>query len=330
MKKVYKNEDCNIKSILDKKVGVIGYGIQGRAQALNLRDSGCDVVIGNIDDEYKTNAQKDGFNVFDIDEMVKMCDIILLLIPDESQKFIYETYVESNISEDNLLVFAHGYALRYGKITLSEKIDVGLLAPRFPGKPIRDHYKKGKGVPAFVDVINDHSDRTLEKLLALGYAIGYSRAGLIPVSYKEETELDLFIEHFIGPLFIGAIENSLNFLIERGYDSIPSILELYLSGERGSMWTTYAKDGLYKGLINNASPTCKFGIASHMNETFNKELHKQMEKVINNIQSGKFSERLEVEEEKDYKNVNNFFEDKKTSLITNVEKEVKDLLEEYL
>lgn len=330
MKKVYKNEDCNINNILNKKIGVVGYGIQGRAQALNLRDSGCDVVIGNIDDEYKKRANGDGFDVYDIGDVVKMCDVIMLLIPDESHKFIYETYIESNISSGDLLVFAHGYSLRYNKIVIPESIDVGLLAPRFPGKPIRNYYKNGRGVPAFVDVINDYSNKTLEKLLALGYAIGYSRAGIIPVSYKEETELDLFIEHFIGPLFIGAIENSLKFLVDKGYASIPTIMELYMSGERGSMWTAYARDGLYKALNNNASPTCKFGIASHMDSTFNAELYKQMERVVDNIQSGKFSENLEIEESKGYEEVNKFFDKKKSAFISDVEYEVKELLEEYL
>jgi len=330
MKKVYKDTDCDIHNILDKRIGVIGYGIQGRAQALNLRDSGCDVTIGNIKDDYRKTAEEDGFLVDDIGEVVKKCDIIMLLIPDESHKFIYETYVQPNVSSGNLLVFAHGYSLRYNKIVLPDDIDAGLLAPRFPGEPIRNYYKNGKGVPAFIDVINDYSNETLDKLLALGCAIGYSRAGMISVSYEEETELDLFIEHFIGPLFIGAIENSLKFLVDKGYASVPTIMELYMSGERGSMWTAYARDGLYKALNNNASPTCKFGIASHMDFTFNDELHKQMEKVVDNIKSGKFSDNLEVEERNGYRTVNKFFQNKKSAFISDVESEVKELLEEYL
>jgi len=330
LKKVYKNEDCNINTILNKKIGVVGYGIQGRAQSLNLRDSGCNVIIGNIDDDYKKTAEEDGFDVYGIDEVVKQCDIIMLLIPDESHKFIYEEYIENNLESGKLLVFAHGYSLRYKKISLPSYIDAGLLAPRFPGEPIRNYYKNGRGVPAFVDVINDYSNKTLDKLLALGYAIGYSRAGMIPVSYKEETELDLFIEHFIGPLFIGAIEHSLKFLVDSGYSSIPSIMELYMSGERGSMWTAYARDGLYKALNNNASPTCKFGISSHMDSTFNDELQKQMEKVVVDIKNGRFSNKLEIEEGSGYETVNKFFEDKKSSFLTETENEVKKLLEEYL
>ena len=330
MKKVYKNEDCDINNILDKNIGIVGYGIQGRAQALNLRDSGCNVIIGNIDDDYKKIADGDGFEVYDIGEMVRKSDIIMLLIPDESHKFIYEKYIKSNIRDGTLLVFAHGYSLRYDKITPPENIDIGLLAPRFPGKPIRDYYKMGKGVPAFIDVVNDYSNRTLNTLLALGYAIGYSRAGMIPTSYKEETELDLFIEHFIGPLFIGAIESSLKFLVDKGYSSVPAIMELYMSGERGSMWTAYARDGLYKALYNNASPTCKFGISSYMGETFNSDLYKQMDKVIESIKDGTFAKNLEIEESNGYHRVDNFFREKQSSFITDTENEVKDLLEEYL
>ena len=330
MKKVYKDDDCNYDILSGKTIGVIGYGIQGRAQSLNLRDSGCHVIVGNIDDDYRKTATLDGFMVSDIDEVVRQSDVIMLLIPDESHKTIYEKYIKKNLQKGSLLVFAHGYSLRYDKIEMPDNIDVGLLAPRFPGEPIRTYYKNGSGVPAFFDVINDYSNETLYKILALGFAIGYSRAGMIPVSYKEETELDLFIEHFIGPLFIGAIENSLKFLVDKGYSSVPAIMELYMSGERGSMWTAYARNGLYRALNNNASPTCKFGIASHMDSTFNEMNHQTMEKVIDDIQSGKFSEDLEVEESDGYKIVNEFFEKKKSAFITETETEVKELLEEYL
>jgi len=330
MKRVYKDVDCDISLLNNKTIGVIGYGIQGRAQSLNLRDSGCNVIIGNRDDKYRELAKKDGFKVYDIAEVAKQCNIILMLIPDESHKHIFNTFIKKNLSDGDLIILAHGYSIRYNKISIPKNIDVGLLAPRFPGKPIRNYYLQGRGIPAFLDIINDFSNNALNKILSIGQAIGYSKAGIIPVSYKEETELDLFIEHFIGPLFISAVEQSLSYLVKRGYASVPSIIELYMSGERGSMWSAYAKKGLFAALNENASPTCKFGISSYYNKTFNLDLKRQMEFVIDRIKNGEFAKDLESEELNNYSKSNEFFEKKQKSFITKTELEVNDLLNDYL
>lgn len=330
MKKVYKEIDCNMDILKKEKIGVIGYGIQGRAQALNLRDSGYKPIIGNIADQYSKQAKDDGFKVLSIDLAVKESTILLILIPDESHQKIFDKYVNHNLNEGDLLIFAHGYSIRYNKINIPKKINVGLLAPRFPGEPIRKQYLNGKGVPAFLDVINDHSNNTLEKILSIGNAIGFSKAGMIPVTANEETEIDLFIEHFIGPLFISAVENSLKYLIQRGYSPIPAIIELYKSGERGSMWTAYAKKGLFKALNENASPTCKFGISSYYNNTFNSELKNQMKIVVDNIKNNSFAINLEAEESNNYKKTNSFFIDKSKSELTKLEDEVDKLINDYL
>jgi len=330
MKDVYKDVDCDISIIKDKIISVIGYGIQGRAQSLNLRDSGANVIIGNIDDKYKKIANNDGFEVLSIKDSVLRSDIILFLIPDESQSYIFDKYIRNNLSDNNLIIFAHGYSIRFNKIDLPKGVDFGLLAPRFPGEPIRNNYLNNKGVPAFIDIIQDSSGETLNKIIAVGSLIGYGRVGMLPVSYIHETELDLFIEHFIGPLFIGAIEKSLYFLTKNGYSDVSSALELYLSGERGSMWTAYARNGLFSALNDNASPTCKFGISSYYNETFNDQLDKQMKIVLDSIKNGTFAKKLELEEKNGYVNVSKFFQDKKNSKMSKAELKVKELLTEFL
>ena len=307
MKNVYKDNDCDISIIKDKIISVVGYGIQGRAQSLNLRDSGAKIIIGNIDDKYKQIAINDGFEVFTIEESVLRSDIILFLIPDESQSHIFNRYISKNLSNNDLIIFAHGYSIRYNKINLNNS-----------------------GVPAFIDVIKDNSGYALDKIIAIGSLIGYGRVGMIPVSYIDETELDLFIEHFIGPLFIGAIERSLHFLTENGYSDVPSALELYLSGERGSMWTAYAKNGLFSALNDNASPTCKFGISSYFDNTINDDLEKQMKVVLDSIKDGSFAKRLKSEEKNGYPNVREFFNKKTNSQMTKVESKVKRLLTEFL
>ena len=330
MKQVYKDKDCDLSHIADTKISVIGYGIQGRAQALNLRDSGAEVTIGNIQDDYRKVAEEEGFATMDIDEASSYSDIVMLLIPDESHKDIFNDHILSNLAPDNLLVIAHGYSVRYNKVHFPEQIDVSMLAPRFPGKPIRDQFLKGSGVPAFIDVIQDTSGNALQKTLGIGCKIGYGRVGMLPVSYVEETELDLFIEHFIGPLFIGTIERALKFLMDKGYSDIPAAMELYLSGERGTVWSAYARDGLFNALDKNASPTCKYGISSYYNETLNDELIVQMEKVLQAIQDGSFAEKLKNEENQDYPTVNRFFAEKKASILSQTEEKVDELLNNYL
>ena len=155
MNKIYKCKDCNINLIKDKSIGVIGYGIQGRAQALNLRDSGCSVIIGNNEDEYKTQAQKDGFIVKDILSVIKESDIIFLLIPDESHKNIFNKFITPFSKKDQLYIVAHGYSLKYKKYSYPSHINIGMIAPRAPGEPIRTSYLNNEGVPCFVDAIYD-------------------------------------------------------------------------------------------------------------------------------------------------------------------------------
>ena len=329
MNKIYKCKDCNINLIKNKSIGVIGYGIQGRAQALNLRDSGCSVIIGNNEDEYKTQAQKDGFIVKDILSVIKESDIIFLLIPDESHKNIFNEFITPFSKKDQLYIVAHGYSLKYKKYSYPSHINIGMIAPRAPGEPIRTSYLNNEGVPCFVDAVYDYTGNTLDLLLALGQAIGFSKSGMLHISYKEETELDLFIEHFIGPLFIGAVEKSLQVLINEGYSPLASSLELYTSGERGFMWSVYARDGLYKALHNNASPTCKFGISTYINETITPEIENQMKKVISSIKDGSFASKLDIEEKNNYPQVTEFFNSKKKALITNIEKEIQNSLGKF-
>ena len=156
--KVFYDKDASLKNIIDKKISIIGYGIQGRAQALNLRDSGCELTIGNRQDSYNQQAYDDGFDVSNIKDVVSHADIIMLLIPDQAQEEIFNLYIKDKL-KNQMLVFAHGYSINYKSIIPAENIDVGLLAPRMPGDPIRDYFLDGGGVPAFVDIYQNASGK---------------------------------------------------------------------------------------------------------------------------------------------------------------------------
>lgn len=326
MKEVYHSEDCDLNLIKDKTIAVIGYGIQGRAQALNLRDSGLNVIIGNREDEAWENAIDEGFTVLPITEAVRRSDILMALIPDESQQEVFSDLIIPHMRDGQLVTFAHGYSLRYNKIKLPKNVDVALLAPRFPGEQIRRFYLQDHGVPAFIDIVQDASGSALERTLALGLGVGFARAGLLSISYKEETDIDLFVEHFIAPLFFRTMEEALRFLVKRGYSKVASVLELYFSGERGAFWTMVARDGLYKTLKKNASPTCQFGISHYIKDIFDENLERKMERALDEIQNNKFAEMLDREDSSNYSSTSEFYAQKSKNIISESENEVNKLI----
>lgn len=326
MKSVYHSDDCNLEVIKNETVAIIGYGIQGRAQGMNLRDSGVNVIVGNRDDNAKENAKNDGFKVYTIPEAVQKADILMVLIPDESQQEVFSNLIVPHMRKNQLVTFAHGYSLRYNKITLPENIDVALLAPRFPGEQIRNFYLQDHGAPAFIDMVQNSSGKALERTLALGLGIGFARAGMLKVSYKEETDIDLFVEHFLAPLFFRTMEESLEYLVKKGYSKAASVLELYFSGERGAFWTMVARDGIYNTLKSNASPTCQFGISHYIKDIFDESLKKKMEVALDEIQNNKFAELLDEEEAKNYPATKKFYSNRADNIISQSEREVNKLI----
>ena len=243
MEKVFHDQDANLKYLDGKTIGIIGYGIQGRAQALNIRDSGINVMIGNRQDRYAEKAVDDGFKVYTIDEVTIKSDIILFLIPDQAQPEIYENYIKDNIRPRLMLIFAHGYSLRYETIEIPSNIDVCLLAPRMPGKQIRGYFLSESGVPAFIDVVQNYSGQALEILLAVSKAAGFTRSGVLEVSYKVETELDLFIEQFLVTNIVKSIHTSFKILVEElNFPPMATLMELYASGEIAEVLKMRFKD----------------------------------------------------------------------------------------
>tara|TARA_A100001011_G_C14305763_1_gene843041 strand:+ start:2528 stop:3529 length:1002 start_codon:yes stop_codon:yes gene_type:complete len=325
-KEVYKDYDADKKVLENKIVSVIGYGIQGRAQALNLRDSGLNTIIGNIEDEYYEKAQQDGFSVYSIKEAIKLSDVTLFLIPDGSHKNYIDKILFNLFKENSLLIFAHGYSLRFESLNLPKNIDIAMLAPRYPGKQIRESYLNGSGVPAFIDVFQDHTDQALLKLVTIGGHIGFGKAGMIPISYSQEAEIDLFIEQFMAPVFYASIENAMDLLSEKGYPKILSCLELYYSGEVGAVRTQMGRYGLYEGLKMSASPTCKFGIANSVDKVFSKEFRTFMESQLENIRSGQFAKKLNEEEKLGYPKVKEFFNKRENNIIIKSEKQIDQII----
>ncbi len=325
MTKIEDNE-FDISYLSNQTVGVVGYGIQGEAQAKNLRDSGVNVIVANQNDEYREKAIKDGFEIIRLDKICSISDIVMLLIPDSAHLSFINNFLNPSYKSKLLLVVAHGYSLRFQDLMLPEDLDIAMIAPRYPGRQIRDTYVDGSGVPAFVDFIKDFSGDCKNRTLALCKAIGFAEAGVLKVSYKEEAEVDLFIEQFMAPLFYSAVENAMEMLVDRGYSNIVASLELYFSGELGAVRTMMAKNGMYGAFKNNASPTCQFGVASNIESIFTKEMRLEMNNILDNIVSGRFAKDLQKEEADGYPEVKAFFEKRKANLVTNSENEVISLI----
>jgi len=291
--RVYRDDDAELSAIHHERIAVIGYGIQGRAQALNLRDSGLGVAIGNREDAYAVQARQDGFEVLDLGAAVAQAAIVLLLIPDEAQPDVFAAAIRGQLSPGSALVVAHGFSLRYHLIDVPDGVDVLLLAPRLPGRYVRDRFVAGAGVPAYVDVARDATGRAWPRLLALAKGIGATRAGAIALSVAQETELDLFSEQFTFPLIFRALEIAFEELVAAGYPPEAAVMDLHGSGELGQILVRAADVGLYTMLQADGSPACRYGVLTHRESVLDEShVRHEARRILMRIRDGAFAAEL--------------------------------------
>ncbi len=303
--KIYYDSDADLSILKNLTVGVIGYGIQGRAQALNLRDSKINILVANRSDHYLDSVIADGIEPVPFEDLANKSDIIMMLIPDQAHQEVVENHLQKHFRKGQMLVVAHGYSLTFKKFKIPNDIDVTLLAPRMPGLQIRREFLNDHGVPAFVDVIQNFSGKALEKVLALGKAIGFTRAGLLHVNYKDETELDLFCEQYLVANIVKTIKESFEELVHKyHYPPVATLMELYASAELGEVLIEAANVGIGEVFQKNASPTCQFGIAEYYERAMTKPVHESIKEVIHGLKTGQFDNSLDKEGEKNYEKVN--------------------------
>lgn len=198
MAKMYYEKDCNLDVLKSKKVAVIGYGSQGHAHALNLKESGVDVVVGLYHGSKSwEKAEKEGLKVMTAADATSWADVVMILINDEKQVDLYENSVKDNLKPGKYLAFAHGFNIHYGQIVPTEDVNVFMVAPKGPGHTVRSQFQEGKGVPCLVTTYQDPSGDTMELALSYAAAIGGARAGVLETTFKEETETDLFGEQAV-------------------------------------------------------------------------------------------------------------------------------------
>jgi ketol-acid reductoisomerase len=289
---IYRDEDADLGRLAGRTVAVLGYGNQGRSQALNLRDSGVGVVVGSPKDRSGAQAEEDGFEVLALGEAVARSEIVFLLVPDEVMAGVYDTYVAPNLAQGATLDFASAFNITHGRIVAPEEADVVLLAPRMIGSGVRETFLKGTGFPSLVGVGQDASGNAWETVLALARAIGSTRMGAVRSSFEEETLVDLFSEQ------CGALQTFKVFfevLTEAGVDPDVAILELYGSGELSEVYGAARDLGLW-GQLPLHSHTSQYGQQVVGPRYLDQEgLKASLREVVAHIRSGAFAEEWREE-----------------------------------
>ena len=285
---IYFENNANLEKIKDKKIAIIGYGNQGRAQALNLRDSGLDVIIGNKEDSYKEKALKDGFKIFNISEAVKRADIVFLLTPDETMPEMFEKEIEPNLKDGACINFASGYNIAFNLINPPDNIDVIMIAPRMIGVGVRENYLNGEGFYSFIGVHQEVTGNAKQILLALAKALGTLKKGGVEISMKQEAILDLFNEQAFGPAFGRVLLTCIKVLIKNGLPPEAVLIEMYMSNEMSYTYQKMAQIGLVKQ-TNFHSHTSQYGAMSRGVRYINLPLEEKMQRSYDEIASGKFA-----------------------------------------
>ncbi len=297
--RVLQDADGDLSCLQHKTVAIIGYGNQGRAQALNLRDSGIHVIIGSIRDAGAEQAQREGFSVVSIGEAVERADALALLIPDEVQRDVYHADIEARLRPGQVLDFAHGYNIHFGLIQPPGNVDVIMVAPRMIGINVRRSFEKGRGVPAYVAVAQDASGQARQVALAWAKGIGATRAGVLETTFAQETELDLFAEQGVWPIIMRDLLLSFEVLVEAGFPPEMVALELYGSGEAGEIFKQMARLGVINQMRLH-SQTSQYGTLSRGERMLPEETRARLREALRTIRSGSFAQEWTQEQQRGY------------------------------
>lgn len=290
---IYYDKDADVQQIRNRKVAVIGYGSQGHAHALNLKESGVSVVVGLREGGSWQKAEANGLKVMPVADAVRAADVVMILAPDEQQSSIYKQQIAPNLKEGACLAFGHGFNIHFGQIVPPPGINVFMVAPKGPGHLVRAEYTKGSGVPCLLAIHQDPSGTTRQVGLAYASAIGGGRAGVIETSFREETETDLFGEQVVlcGGL-TALIQKGFETLVEAGYSPEMAYFECLHE-------VKLIVDLIYEGGIANMrysiSTTAKYGDITRGPRVVTDETKQEMKRILNEIQGGQFAKEWVLE-----------------------------------
>ena len=293
MAKLYYDKDANFDLIKDKKIAIIGYGSQGHAHALNLQDSGLDVRVGLYKGSKSWEEASKHLRVLSVADAAEEADVIMILLPDQTQRAVYTQEIEPKLKEGDTLMFAHGFNIHFSQVVPPKHVDVSMIAPKGPGHLVRSVYTEGGGVPALVAVAQDYSGHAKQQALAYARGIGAARAGVLETTFKEETETDLFGEQAVLCGGVTAlIKAGFETLVEAGYQPEAAYFECMHEMK-------LIVDLLYKGGMEymrfSISDTAEYGDYTRGPRIVTDQTRAEMKKILHEIQSGQFAKEFIVE-----------------------------------
>jgi ketol-acid reductoisomerase len=322
---IYYDKDADLSKLEGKTVAILGYGSQGHAHALNLKDSGVDVVVGlRPDSSSRAKAGEAGLEVLDIAEAASRGDIVMVLLPDEKQAEVWEAEIADGIAPGNLLLFAHGFSIHFGQIVPLPGVDVGMVAPKGPGHLVRRQYEEGHGVPCLMAVHQDESGEAHDLVLAYAAGIGGGRAAIIETTMKDECETDLFGEQAV--LCGGASElvrAGFETLVEAGYD--PRLAYFECLHELKLIADLMYEKGI-QGMRYSISNTAEYGDMTRGKRVVGKESREAMKTILDEIQSGEFAKEWIAENRAGGENFNRMREEAAGHVVEEVGHDLRDMM----
>jgi ketol-acid reductoisomerase len=285
---IYYDADADLGRLKGKTIAILGYGSQGHAHALNLRDSGCEVVVGlRAGSASRADAEREGLTVLDVGEAASEGDVVMILLPDEKQAEVWEAEIRDGIAPGNLLMFAHGFSIHFGQIEPPPGVDVGMVAPKGPGHLVRRQFTEGRGVPCLMAIHQDATGTAADLVLAYASGIGGGRAGVIETTFKDECETDLFGEQAV--LCGGATElvrAGFETLVEAGYD--PRLAYFECLHELKLIVDLMYENGI-QGMRHSISNTAEYGDMTRGRKVITAQTREAMRQLLADIQSGEFA-----------------------------------------
>lgn len=294
MARMYYDADANLDLLAGKTVAIIGYGSQGHAHALNLKDSGVKVIVGLYPGSKSAEkAKQAGLEVHNVADAAKAADFIMILLPDEVQRTVYKDEIEPNLTEGKVLAFAHGFNIHFGQVVPPQNVDVVMVAPKGPGHLVRRTYEQGEGVPALFAVYQDASGQARDRAMAYAKGIGGTRAGVLETTFREETETDLFGEQAVLCGGLSAlIKAGFETLVNAGYQ--PELAYFECLHEVKLIVDLVVEGGLAK-MRDSISNTAEYGDYTRGPRIVNDQTRAEMKKVLQEIQSGQFAREFVLE-----------------------------------
>jgi ketol-acid reductoisomerase len=322
---IYYDADADLAKLAGKTIAILGYGSQGHAHALNLRDSGCDVVVGlRPDSKSRADAEAEGLTVLDVADAASRGDVVMILLPDERQADVWEAEISDGIAPGNLLMFAHGFSIHFGQIEPPAGVDIGMVAPKGPGHLVRRQFADGRGVPCLMAVHQDATGNAKDLVLAYASGIGGGRAGVIETTFKDETETDLFGEQAV--LCGGTTElvrAGFETLVEAGYD--PRLAYFECLHELKLIVDLMYEKGI-QGMRHSISNTAEYGDMTRGKRVITEATRQAMRQLLADIQSGEFAKEWIAENRAGAENFQRMRDEASNDQVEKVGSELREMM----